>query len=156
MAFVAQISPSGGGFADADLRSGANLDPAKMRHRHAVSYGQKNGTDVTTETKMVHIAKAAGTIQTIEVVSATAPTGGDKAFTVDLHKSTGGGAFATVLSAVVTVNSSDTDRVIEAGTLSTATYADGDIFAIVVTTSGSTGSQGQGLCVTVNFDEQPS
>ena len=87
----------------------------------------------------------------------TAPAGGgDKKWTVDVKKSTGAGAFATVLSAVVTIDTTSVDRRLQVGALSTAAiaYVDGDLFQVVVTATGATGSQGQGGCVTLWLDEQ--
>ena len=67
-----------------------------------------------------------------------------------------GGAFATVLSAVLTFSSTDSDRGTESGVVSSAAYNSGDTFRVVVTASGSTGSQGDGMACTALYDEQPN
>ncbi|MHC4715904.1 MAG: hypothetical protein ACYS5V_02965, partial [Planctomycetota bacterium] len=80
---------------------------------------------------------------------------GDKAFTVDLKKANQGTPTpATVLSAVINfTNGTYSDCEVVAGTISSASLADGDTLVVAVAVSGSTGNQGQGLCVTVNLDE---
>jgi len=141
---------------DGTVNASDPLGSTKTVHRHAVSSGQALGADVATQSVLIHIARAAGTLDSFEVVCDTAPTGGDKQFTVDLHKGNASTAFATVLSSVVTMNSSDADRTIETATLSTTTYADGDQYLLVVTASGSTGSQGDGFVATMNISENPT
>jgi hypothetical protein len=135
------------------VAAAAGIAASKLVHHFPVSLSQAAGSVVASETRVVHIAKAAGTIAYVAVVTDTAPTGGDKAFTVDVKKSTGGGAFASVLSAVVTVNSSSTSKTPQAGTVSVAAYAAGDVLEIVIAASGSTGTQGYGPCVTVYLQE---
>lgn len=142
-----------GSVGDAHIDATDPLSTNKVTHQHAATYAQASGAVVADATQLFYIARATGTIAAMKVAIDTAPTGGDKAYTVDLKKSTGGGAFASILSAVVTVNSSSTSLSVVAGTLSTATYAASDIFEIVVDASGSTGTQGYGVCVLVEFEE---
>ena len=113
-------------------------------------------SEVHDATVELHTAYATGTILAIEVMNRTAPTGGNKAHTVDLKKGNASTAFASVLSAVITMNSSSVDKTVYAGTLSTTAVADGDTLQLVVATSGTTGTQGSGLCVTVWLRENPA
>jgi len=123
----------------------------------AVHHKQVAGADVASKSEVVHIARAAGTIVAVQVSAETAPTGGDKQFTVDLRKGSQSAAYATVLSAVVTYDDASTaDKQVLSGTLSTTTYAAGDQLKVIVTASGTTGSQGQDLCVTVWLRENPA
>lgn len=141
---------------NSQVAAGANIDATKLVHQHALHYGQDAGADVVSKTHELHIVYGtAASVASIEVVASTAPTGGDKAFTVDLQKSTAGGAFATILSSVITFNSSSVSRVKQSGTIASASLVAGDILRVIITASGSTGSQGQGLCVTVNVRENP-
>lgn len=129
---------------------------AKLISRQKIRYSQVNGTDVVAASIPVDILYGDATIVAVEVMPVTAPTGGDKAFTVDVQKSTGAGAYATVLSSVVTVNSSSTDRTLQAATLSVTATVDGDSLQVVVAVSGSSGSQGQGVVVTIITNEDPA
>lgn len=125
--------------------------------RFPVFTEQAAGSAVTAQTHVVHVAAYAGAVTGVEAVCATAPTG-DYTITVDVQKSTGGAAFATILTATFDLDSGNSDRVLEAGTVDGTKddYADGDILQVVVTVSGSTGTQGQGLCVTVFCEEEPT
>lgn len=104
---------------------------------------------------MIHIARASGTLKAFEAIIATVATGADRTVTVDLQKSTGSGAFATVLSATIGFTNASAVRTIASGTISGTTFVDGDIFQIVVTVAGAAGNQAQGLLVALNFEENP-
>ena len=140
----------------ASLKANAQIPSSKTVHRYRQVYNQAAGTDVVTETRILFIARAAGVWNSIEVFPAVAPTGGDKQFTVDVQKSSGGGAFATILSGVVTVNSSSADRTQQNAGINTTAIADGDVFEVIVTASGSTGTQGKDVSVTLDYDENAS
>jgi hypothetical protein len=143
-----------GSITDAEIASNADIGAAKVIHEIAVFADQVPGTAVVAATRVVHVARAAGTIAAFKIGVITAPTGGDKAYTVDLQKSTGTGAFASVLSAAYTVNSSSADKTAYSATLgTTTTYVAGDIFEIVIAVSGSTGTQGQGVIAEAFFEE---
>jgi hypothetical protein len=145
-----------GSITNTELATNAAIAASKAVHHFAKHYGQDNGADVASKTHLLHAAKTAGVLAAVEVAVSTAPTGGDKKFTVDVQKSTGGGAFATMLSAVVTIDSGKSNFSVTAGTISGASYAAGDILEVIVTASGSTGSQGQGLSVDAYLQEATS
>lgn len=139
---------------NANIPAGAGIDASKVNGRHMIRHAQKNGTAVVTETMMVHVAYLAGTILQFAVRPRAKPTGGDLAFTVDLQSApNGSNTWTSHLSAAVSVSSADTDDTIKLGTLSDTTYAAGDTLRIVITTSGSTGTQGQGVICELVIDE---
>jgi hypothetical protein len=142
-----------GSITNAEIASSAAIGAGKVVQEFARDSRQANGADVASKTELIHTARAAGTIGALKVALTTAPTGGNKKFTVDLQKSTGGGAFATVLSAVVDIDNTDTSLTVVSGTLAASAYVSGDIFAIVWTASGTTGNQGQGAIAEVFFEE---
>jgi len=130
---------------------------SKLEHQFPIVSRQASGSDVVAVSELVHIARGPGRLLAVEAVAETAPTGGDLTTTVDVLKSTGGGAFSSILSSTFDIDSSSADRVPELGTLTgSPTYADGDILKTVVTVSGSTGSQAAGLCVTIWAYEEPT
>lgn len=141
---------------DAQVASDAKIGAAKLVHQFHVRHSQKDGTDVVTETMVVFNAKAAGTLVRVAVVPIIAPTGGDKAFTVDVQKGNQSTAFATVLSPVVTINNTVANREVKTGTITVAAFAANDTIKVVLTTSGTTGSQGQGVLVQLTVQEDPS
>jgi hypothetical protein len=110
-------------------------------------------TSLAALTKLLHIVRgASGTLVSVEV-AVTVAAGGDRAATVDLQKSTGAGAFATVLSAPIAVTNGLAVRTATAGTISSASLTDGDILQAVVAVSGTTGAYHQGLILTLTYDE---
>lgn len=156
--FGGSVSLPEGTIEDEDIALGANIDPDKMTHRHAIHYGKPNGSDVASETQLLHVARADGEIVSIELRPTTVPTGGDKQYTVDVLKAEdGGSSWTSVLSSVITVDSGETDDTVITAVLDgTPTYEDGDALRVVVTASGSTGSQGQGFVLTITVNEEPS
>ena len=94
----------------------------------------------TAPTEVIHIAKESGTVVAFDVAAQTVPTGGDSVV-VDLQKSTAGGAFATILSATITLDVASVDRVAESASLAAgATMIAGDLLRVVMTGTGSTGT----------------
>lgn len=132
---------------NAGVAAAAAIDASKLLHMVNVSLELfAAASTVTALTKEIYIAKGIGSITAIRAaVNGTIATGGDRTINVDLQKSTGGGAFATVLSATVLLNSSSTLRTLATGTISSATYAAGDLFRFVVTVAGAAGNQAAGL-----------
>lgn len=128
---------------------------SKVIHQYAVQYGQAGGTAVVAVTMGLHSSYKDGTIVAVQVTPLVAPTGGDKAFTVDVKKGNQAGAFASVLSAVVTVDNTKADRQVLSGSLSSTSLSAGDTLEVVIATSGTTGTQGQGVLVTVTIQENP-
>ena len=138
------------------VAANAGIAATKVTAHKTLYHSQEAGTDVTSMSKPIHtVYGATATLIAVDVVPIQEPTGGDKQYTVDLQKGNAATSFATVLSSVITVNSSSNDRTIQAGTLSSTSLVDGDSLQVVITASGSTGSQGQGVLVTVTIHEAP-
>ena len=137
------------------ISGSAAIGGEKVIHRYAKHYAQLNGTAATAAEACIHIARASGTIKSIEASVLTAGTS-DRVVTVDLKKSTGGGAYASVLTGVITFTEPSTARAISTGSLASASYVDGDQFEIVIALGGSSGNYPQGLSITVIFEEAPA
>jgi hypothetical protein len=134
----------------------ASLFPAdNLVHRFAKDHRQKTGTAVASVTEEIHIAAYAGIVDSIEAVVSTVAIG-NATVTIDLQKSTGGAAFATVLTSTFVMDSTNTVRVVEAGAVDATKddYVAGDVFRLVVTSDAGTGTQAEGLNITVFFEEQ--
>lgn len=129
-----------------------------VEHEHKLQYSTAtDATTVAAVTKTLGTIHYTGEVVEVSVFPVTAPTGGDLAFTVDIKKSTGAGAFATILTGVVTVNSSSTSRTVQFATLSgTPALVRGDALQVVIAVSGSTGTQGAGVDVTIRIRENPA
>ena len=156
MSFNALITPSGGSLTDAALHANAGIQASKVIARRSLDIELAGPTtNIAAITKLLHIARTTSTLQQVEVIITGAATG-DRGATVDLQKSTGGGAFATILSGTITINSSTVIRTPVAGSISSTGLVDGDILQAVVALTGSSGTQPQGLLLTLTFDENPS
>lgn len=140
---------------NAQVSIDAAIQAEKLEHVKTIRYVQDSGADVVSKTSLLYVCRSVNgaTVRDFAVTVSTAPTGGDKKFTVDLQKSTGGGAFASILSAVADISSSDSNRSTEVPTLSSTALVQGDILQVVVTASGSTGSQAQGAMALLSVDE---
>lgn len=143
-----------GGMISADA---ANRIPAsKVVHRPDCNYSQANGADVASATVVVRVCRGTGQVNQVAVRPTTVPAGGNKQYTVDVQKAAdGSGSWTSLLSAPVTVDTTAVANTRKTGTLvASPTVADGDALRVVVTASGSTGTQGQGLVVTIGMEEQ--
>lgn len=139
------------------IASDAAVAATKLQHQHCLSYQQAGGTDVTDATHLLHIAAGDGALAGLSVRPVTAPTGGDKAYTVDLQKAVdGSNSWTSLLNAPIEISvaQSSADHTLQQAILAASpAYAAGDALRLVITTSGSTGSQGQGVLVTVTLRE---
>jgi hypothetical protein len=145
-------------FPDASITSAkiaaSGIATAKLVHRYMKGIEEDGlGAATAVSTKVVHIARAAGTILALEAVMTTKPTGSDTVV-VDVKRSTAGGAFATVLSSTITWSTASTVLVKQAATLNGALvdFIAGDLLEIVVTIPVSN-TTGKGLSVTLTLDE---
>jgi len=145
---------------NAAVSASADIAASKMVHYHAIHYTQQDGTDVAAtggDGYPIHVCRAAGTIIAVEATVADAASGGDKAATADVHLANDDPtAAATVLTGTIALANGATDYAIQTGTISSATLAAGDVLLAVVAVSGSTGTQNQGLNVTVWITEDYS
>jgi len=150
------FNPPANSVANASVASNAAIAATKLEHQFGVSYEFfAPGTAVTAVTaKLAHIVKGVtGEIVSIEAVITTQATGADRTVTVDLEKSTGGGAFATVLSSTVDITNATVIRTPVAGTITTPDTVDGDILQWTVAVAGAAGNQAEGLLVTMQLRE---
>ncbi len=152
------VSGAAGWVTNAMVSSSAAIAVSKLVNRVLAEYRVADGTNVAATSGdgvPIYTCTQAGgaTLKSVTVVCPDAPSGGDLAFTVDVHKADVGAAAATVLSGAISYSSTQSDYEQESGTISTATIDDGDTLLVVVAVSGSTGTQGQGLIVQVEFEE---
>lgn len=123
--------------------------------QHALQYGQDDGSDIVAAIAPLHLVKgASATVTSIQVACVDSPSGGDKAFSVDLKKcSESSPTPASVLTGAIDYANGTADCHVVSGTISSAGLVTGDILVVVIVVSGTIGVQGQGLVVTVNVLE---
>jgi len=120
-----------------------------MEHFHAFSYSQNAACPGSSDaTVVLHtVAGAAATMVSFKAGSVT-PCTGDSTITVDLKKNG-----TTMLSAVITLDSTEIAYEAVSGTLSvTAAVAD-DVLTAVVAVSEGTGTLGTGVFCTLTLTE---
>ena len=110
---------------------------------------------IVNATRYWKVARAGNVIELRAAVTESIPTGTGTT-TIDLQKSTGGGAFASMLSSTLVLNSSSTLLVDQTANLSTTTIAKGDTLKLTVTIFNGTGGPGAGLSIGVLMSGQPT
>jgi hypothetical protein len=141
------LVPSDGCVTNAKVVTDAQLDAAKLRHRNRGHFTQPN-TTATAERKIVYVARHSGNVLSF-VAGSIAICAGAATMTVDLQKNG-----VSVLTAVITLNSSSVNLVAQAATISVAAYVAGDVFEIISTATAGGGTIGTGLFASAEFDEQ--
>jgi hypothetical protein len=157
--FLSLVTVPAGTFKGVDFSVSPTdrMAATQVVHQFPLTYGQAEGADVVSETVPLHVVHGvAGKIIAVQVMTPLAPAGGDKQFTVDIQKGNEATAFASVLDTAVTIDSAVADREVVEGIIDTDTLAAGDALRLVITASGSTGDQAQGLIVTVTIQEDPT
>jgi hypothetical protein len=138
-----------GSISDAQISPTAAIAVTKLQHIHRKSYAQPN-TASTTETRAIHVVHGAtGTISGFKAGS-IAKAVGDSTVTLDLKKNG-----TTCLSSVITLNSSNTNRVSVPGTLSVTSLATGDLLEVVITATAGTGTLPTGVYCSLDLVEDP-
>ena len=133
------------------------ISDEKVIHRLAVHYSQNPGSAIVAETKDVHIVNgASGTLVNVLAAVTGVAAAGAYVATVDVQKSTGGGAFATILTSVLTIDSAVAIRTKIEAAIANDALIEGDILRVIVAVSGGSGTQPQGLQVTFALAETPN
>lgn len=140
------------------VSAAAAIAATKLEHQFGLRYNQAPGTAVVADTQDLHIVHGVtGEVVSVEAaLTGAIATGADRTVDVDLQKSTGAGAFATILMATVQFTNASVLRTVSAATISSTALVDGDILRMVVTVAGAAGVQAQGLIVTVQIREDPT
>lgn len=127
-----------GSLDDAGVKTGANIDPAKLGHYHEPTHSQ-NGS-AASETRAFFRARSAGAVLEF-LAGSIAIAVGDSTVTIDLKKNG-----ASILSSVITLNNTRTARVAVAGTLTGgAVIAAGDLLEVVTVATAGTGTLPTGV-----------
>ncbi len=146
-----------GGFADTHIAPNAGIQASKLQHEQNNNYTQVTGTAIVASTEDFHVVMGATGLFKSLAAAFTGVIASDvsRTVTVDIQRSTAGGAFATIMSSTVVINTSSTIRVAQFGVVnaSLAALVQGDILRRVITVAGGSGSQAQGLVVSCGWME---
>lgn len=150
-----QFTAPTGSITNTSIAASAGIAATKVEHQFDLSLAQVPGTAVVAETRDIRAVHGA----TAEVVAFKAgitgaiATGADRTVTIDLHKGNSGSAFATILTAPIVLDNTNTLRTLETAAIASPDLVVGDILRFVVTVAGAAGSQGQGLIISCTIRE---
>jgi hypothetical protein len=131
---------------DLQVKGDAAVQTVKQVHKHRKAYGQ-SGTAASV-TIPIHVVNGV-TATVISLKAGTiAPCTGNATITIDLKKNG-----TTAISAVITLDSANTARVVEAATITVPAGAVGDFYELVVVATAGSGGLGTGLLVELEIDE---
>lgn len=134
--------------SNAAIASDAGIDAEKLEHQYCKSYSQPN-TTATAETRILHVVHG-DTAEVLEFEAGSIVANvGAATVTVDLKKNG-----TTILSAVITLDNTNTAYVTEAGTISSANLVDGDVLTIVTTATAGGGTIATGFFCSVKLREK--
>ncbi len=139
------------------IKTAAGIEASKfVRHQSMDVELFGPATTVTALTKDVHIVRGAnGTLVGLQAtINGTIATGADRTVTVDLQKSTGAGAFATVCSSTIGFTNASALRTAGSAVFSSTALVAGDMLRIIVTVAGSASAQALGLFATLTYEEE--
>lgn len=142
------LKPNAGCIENQHVAADAAIEATKLKHQHRVAIAQESATTVTDETKTVHVVKGTtGTLKTIKAGCVVPCVGGDT-ITIDLLK-----AGVSVLTAKITLTSSQSAYALLAGTIDTAALAADDVLEIEIDAVAAGGTMGKGVFVYVDLHE---
>lgn len=138
---------------DADVSGTANILDTKHRGKFSKVYSQ-TGTVGNTTQYLHTVIGATGVVRKFSaMITETVATGADRTVTIDLQKSSGGGAFATILSGTIGFTNGSTALIASNATISSGALAAGDVLKTTVVVAGSAGAQALGLLIDLRVGE---
>lgn len=122
-------------YCDNLIIHGSNeIAAANLKHVHRYVYSQEFDTTPTSEDKVLAVMVATGTIIAFKAGVCGVETS-TNSVSIDLHKNAK--TAATVLSAPIVLDSSNTIYVAEAATIASPSVSAGDILVVTITDSSS-------------------
>lgn len=137
----------------------AAIEASKLEHRNNIFYQQPIGTAVVAAIVPIYVCRAengAAVIDLFTTIVGAIATGGDRTITIDIKKSTAGGAPATILSSTKVLNNASVLYTHNDFTINDDDLVEGDILIAYITVAGVASAQGQGLVIGGRIDEQPT
>ena len=156
---VGAFTPPDGSITNTKILTAAGIESSKVIHRFTTSVQlfAPGTTIVAVAAQLLHICRKGGVVVGIQAIITTQATGADRTVTVDLQKSTGGGAFASCLSTTVNITNTTPIRTPVAGTVGAGgVFIATDSLQLTVAVGGAAGSQAAGLLVSVDLDQNPN
>lgn len=135
------------GFVSNDgVASGAAIDAAKLIHVTNFKHQQDQTAAVVAKSEYAYIVHGSScTVAGVTAMVDTVATGADRTVSVDLQRSTAGGAFSSILTTPLVLNNSNVARMPVSAALSVTSLTQNDVLKWVVTVAGAAGSQASGF-----------
>lgn len=138
-----------GSITDAAVIGAAGIQYTKLQQRRTVQHSQPN-TSATSETKVAGaVVGATGTLVAIQA-GCIGPCVGSDTVTIDVRVNG-----VSVLTGVITLNSSQAAYALVSGSFATTALTMGNVLTIVVTPNHTTGTLGTGVFAILTWAEDP-
>lgn len=141
--FLGTLVIPSGAVDDDSVATGADIDPAKLRHQNILMFAQDSDATAAAQTKVVDVVQGAGEVYKVDA-GMVSPNSGDATVTVDLHKNG-----VSILSSPIELSSSEAAYALVSGTVATTAVVADDVLEVVVTVNAGTGTLGNGPFVRV-------
>jgi hypothetical protein len=139
---------------NAECGSADPINDAKLYSRPCFAYS-KTGT-IVADKAYFNVHRAGTALQVRAKITEAIATGADRTVTIDVQRSTGGGAFSSILGSTIVFNNVSTLLLDTIATISLQTLAAGDVLMVSVAVAGAAGAQAQGLAVSILESQQPN
>ncbi len=141
------LTGGGGTITDSMVSASAAIAASKMTHEHVRAYGQPN-TTATTERKVIHVCKGAGTLLSFKAASIVACIG---AATISVQLRKNG---TNILTGALVLDNANTAYVLEDNPgFTTTSLAAGDALELDATATAGGGTLGTGFYVIISTVE---
>lgn len=144
-----KFTPPEDSIGNAAFRSGDYLAGDKIQHGLRLLLAQDSDAEAAAQTRVVHVAVAAGTLMAIRA-GCVDPCSGDAEIIVDVLKNG-----SSVLVSPITLDSNQNARETVSGTINSEALAADDVLEVEITVDAGTGSLGAGVFVSIVGHENP-
>lgn len=131
---------------NATVQASAGISASKLEHQHRQIFEQPN-TAATSETRVIHVARGAGTIIKFSAGS-IAIAAGAATVTVNLLKNG-----VSILSGAITLDTGNVAYTPENGTVSNTAVAAGDVFTVTTVATAGGGTLPTGVFASLDLSE---
>ena len=144
------LTPPASCIGDAAIVAGAGIQATKCQQQYDKTYAQTFAVTAVSERKVAHVVFGATAKLVALKAGLTVANIGAATITIDLLKNG-----VSVLSAVITLNSSTTTFSLTNATITGTTAVQGDVFEFNVVATAGGGTIGKGVFASLIIDEDP-
>jgi len=142
------LVPSPGAISNSHVSSTAAIASSKLEQRNRQVYAQESNTAVADGIYVIHVAGAAGTIESVSAGCVVAPVGNNSTVSVDLLINGN-----SALNSAISITESQAARELVAGVLSTTTFNANAVIELSIDGEAGGGTLGKGLFSVLDIRE---